>query len=215
MSAAISDNVVRMGERLLSALETQRLVVTSALRAQIRSLFQSANPMDHDRIAERVIFYVWLFAGDSAPEILAELDRATEGVFALAPRDRTIPITGEASVVVARTEAKRLAMKMGFRPVLQTKVATAASELARNIYLYAGEGEIILQVRTAPRNGVAVIARDRGPGIPDVQAVLTGRFQSRTGMGMGLRGVRSIADAFSIRSVPGEGTEVIAEFYRT
>ncbi len=215
MHPAGSVDIVRMSERLLSALETQRLIVTSALREQIRALFRSAGTLDHDRIAERVVSYVWLFGGDSAPQILVELDRVTQGVFGFAPRDRTIPITGEASIVVARTEAKRLAMKMGFRPVLQTKVATAASELSRNIYMYAGEGEIILQVRTTPRNGIAVIARDRGPGIADVQAVLAGQFQSRTGMGMGLRGVRSIADAFSIRSVPGEGTEVIAEFYRT
>ena len=79
--------------------------------------------------------------------------------------------------------------------------------------MYAKVGEVRLSVVTSPRIGLAIEARDSGPGIPDVDKVLSGGFRSKTGLGMGLRGVKNIAQEFAVQSAPGQGTRVRAVFY--
>jgi serine/threonine-protein kinase RsbT len=109
--------------------------------------------------------------------------------------------------------ARVLAKKVGFSLIEQTKVATAVSELARNIVLYAKKGEIRLTVLTAPRRGIEVVAEDAGPGIPDVNAVMSRSYRSRTGMGMGLKGAKRLMDSLDIETRPGGGTTISARRY--
>ena len=104
-------------------------------------------------------------------------------MLALVPRDDKMRVDNEASLVLARRAAITLAAKLGFGPVERTKVATAVSELARNIVMYAKLGEVRLNVVTSPRIGLAIEARDSGPGFPDVDKVLSGGFRSKTGLG--------------------------------
>jgi serine/threonine-protein kinase RsbT len=131
----------------------------------------------------------------------------------LVPRDEKLRIDNEAALVIARRAAITLAAKLGFGPVERTKVATAVSELARNIVMYAQAGEVRLSVSLAPRIGLTVEARDNGPGINDVEKIFAGSFRSNTGLGMGLRGVKNIANEFAIHSSPGQGTRVKVVFF--
>lgn len=124
-----------------------------------------------------------------------------------------VDITAEYDVVIVRGHAKAMASDIGFTSIEQVKIATAASELARNIVQYAGTGAIELRHIDSPRNGIEISACDRGPGIPDVELVLSGEYQSKTGMGMGLLGVRRLMDDFAVDSAPSMGTQVTARKY--
>jgi serine/threonine-protein kinase RsbT len=107
-----------------------------------------------------------------------------------------------------------MARRVGFSSVVQTKIATAIAELARNILLYAKTGEVRIVTVTGPRRGVEVDASDHGPGIADIAHVMSGTYRSRTGMGMGLRGAKRLMDDFAIDSSPA-GTRVVVRKYVT
>lgn len=125
-----------------------------------------------------------------------------------------VPIRHEDDIVVAREAGKQTAISLGFSEVAYVKVATAISELSRNIVKYAGgEGSIIVRALRGQRTGVEVIATDRGPGIPDVAAVLSPKYRSRSGMGIGLRGTRRLMDHFEIESHVGRGTTITIRKY--
>ncbi|MFI5297614.1 MAG: ATP-binding protein [Polyangiales bacterium] len=109
----------------------------------------------------------------------------------------------------ARNEAKQLAVMVGFSLVGQTRLMTAVSELARNIVQYAGQGQIDLIPSSSPR-GVEIIASDRGPGIPNLEVVMSGKYRSKLGMGLGLLGVKRLTEKFDVRTEPGRGTTVTA-----
>jgi serine/threonine-protein kinase RsbT len=147
----------------------------------------------------------------NAPRLLREIDAETGGLLDLSPRDVVVRIEGEGSVVEARRQAGLFASKLGFRAVLRTKVVTATSELARNIHMYVGPGEIAIRNVASPRMGMLVRATDAGTGIPDVEQVLAGAVRSKRGMGLGLHGVKAMADDFTIRTGPS-GTSVSALF---
>lgn len=120
----------------------------------------------------------------------------------------TVEIAEELDIVRARRAGKEICIQLGFSEVGAVKVATAISELARNILKYAGDGSITIRpLDTSPR-AVEVMAFDRGPGIPDIDAVLRPGFKSRTGMGAGLRGTRALMDHFDVATGPGRGTVV-------
>ena len=120
-----------------------------------------------------------------------------------------IAIKVEADIVAARTSGRDMCRDLGFTDINQIKVATAISELARNIYRYAKTGTITLRRLGAPRPGIEILALDRGPGIPDVDLVLSGAYKSKTGMGKGLLGARRLVDHFEIDSGPDRGTRVL------
>ena len=127
----------------------------------------------------------------------------------------TLEIRYEQDVVLARQRARQIAEFLGFDAQDQTRVATAVSELARNAFEYAGGGRVRYALEGAPPDRQALVVRvsDTGPGIPDVPAVLDGRYVSPTGMGVGLVGARRLADRFHIETAPGRGTIVeIARF---
>ncbi len=120
-----------------------------------------------------------------------------------------IPITGDADVVAARQAARELAARLDcFSPTDLTLIATAVSEVTRNIVKFAGSGEVVVEVLDEPRRGVQVTARDAGPGIPDVEQALQDGYSTYAGLGLGLPGARRLMDEFTIASEVGRGTTV-------
>jgi serine/threonine-protein kinase RsbT len=121
-----------------------------------------------------------------------------------------IPIESDADVVTARQRARALAISLDMPSTDQTLLATAISEIARNMTTYAVRGEVFLElVRDANgRQGVKVVARDQGPGIADLERALTDGYTTGGGLGLGLPGARRLVDEFDIQTAPGEGTTV-------
>jgi signal transduction histidine kinase len=120
-----------------------------------------------------------------------------------------VALIEEADIVAARQRARQIAELLGFEPQDQTRVATAVSEIARNATTYGGGGRIEFAVQQAPVPSLVISVRDKGPGIPDVDAILEGRFKSTTGMGVGVSGTRRLMDEFEIDSRMGHGTSVV------
>jgi len=141
-------------------------------------------------------------------DVLVELSRA----FAPSepPRPQVLPIRVEADVSEARLAARTMCEVLGARRVVVQKVATIVSELARNIYMYAGEGRIELIPTSGARPRLVVRASDDGPGIPHLDQVLGGQYKSRTGLGAGLLGTKRLVDRFDIATGP-TGTRIEAE----
>jgi serine/threonine-protein kinase RsbT len=119
-----------------------------------------------------------------------------------------IAISGDPDIVSARVAARRLAGRLAFGPTDLTVVATAVSEVCRNIVRFAGSGEVVVELLETPRRGIQIVARDGGPGIPDVERALGDGFSTYGGLGLGLPGVRRLMDEFAIASEPGHGTTV-------
>jgi serine/threonine-protein kinase RsbT len=121
-----------------------------------------------------------------------------------------IAIESDADVVTARQRARQLAVGLDMPSTDQTLLATAISEIARNITTYAVRGEVLIDlVRDANgRRGVRVVARDDGPGIEDLERALTDGYTTGGGLGLGLPGARRLVDEFDIQTTPGEGTTV-------
>lgn len=120
-----------------------------------------------------------------------------------------VPLASDSDLVAARREGRNLALQLGLSSSDATLIATAISELARNIVSYARRGEIrISLVHVGSRPGIAIVARDEGPGIPDVNAAMREGYSTSGGLGLGLAGVRRIMDEFQIVSEPGRGTTI-------
>lgn len=120
-----------------------------------------------------------------------------------------VRIATDDDIVTARQEGRRLSSELGFSNTDLTLIATAISEVARNIRLYAEQGDVQLQlVRERGRDGILVVARDKGPGILDVERAMQDGYSSGGGSGLGLPGARRLMDEFEIRSKPGKGVTV-------
>jgi serine/threonine-protein kinase RsbT len=126
-----------------------------------------------------------------------------------------IPVTTDVDVVTARQRGREVAAQAGFSSGDQTVIAAAISEVARNILNYARRGEVLLSVVTnGDRQGVIVVARDQGPGIPDVQRALEDGYSTSGGLGLGLPGARRLMDDFDVTSSVGKGTTVTMKKWR-
>lgn len=124
-------------------------------------------------------------------------------------------INSDQDIVLARQKGRALASEFGCSLGDATLVATAISELARNIVSYAGKGQIVLcTFDGANRKGIAVTASDDGPGIPDIDQAMRDGFSTSGSLGMGLPGVRRIMDEFTISSKPGRGTRVVVKKWK-
>jgi serine/threonine-protein kinase RsbT len=122
----------------------------------------------------------------------------------------TISIQRSEDVVVVRQVVRQRAVELGFSLVDQTKLVTAASELARNTLQYGGGGAASVERVTAgARRGVRVTFEDEGPGIPDLAAAMRDGFTTGTGLGLGLSGAKRLSNDFEIQSAPGAGTRVV------
>lgn len=124
-------------------------------------------------------------------------------------KSETIPVQASSDVVHVRQSVRTSATELGFSLVDQTKIVTAASELARNTLDYGRGGNMHLQVlNDGPRRGLRLVFEDKGPGIPDIQMALKDGFTTGTGLGLGLGGARRLVNEFDIKSKLGEGTRV-------
>ncbi|MCS6926005.1 MAG: anti-sigma regulatory factor [Candidatus Binatia bacterium] len=120
-----------------------------------------------------------------------------------------VPICRDSDIILARQQGRALAAQLGFSSIDQTLIATAISEVARNILLYARQGEIILRpVSQSEKKGITVIARDEGPGIPDLTLALQNGYSTSNSLGLGLPGAKRLMDEFAIVSEVGKGTTV-------
>ena len=123
-----------------------------------------------------------------------------------------VPIRSDIDILTARQRGRAMAAEVGFSSSNLTLIATAISELARNIVLYARRGEIVLsRLEENGRRGIAVQAQDDGPGIPDVNLAMRSGYSTSGGLGLGLPGVRRLMDEFVIVSEPRTGTIVTAK----
>lgn len=126
-----------------------------------------------------------------------------------------VPIASDLDIVAARQRGRLLALELGYSATEATLIATAISELARNIVLYATRGEIALvSANDRARRGIVIVARDEGPGIADVPRAITGGYTTSGGLGLGLSGVRRLMDEFEISSQPGKGTTVTVKSWK-
>jgi serine/threonine-protein kinase RsbT len=123
----------------------------------------------------------------------------------------TIAIRSEADILVARQTARAIAAELGFTRGEVAMIATAISELTRNVVTYAGEGELRVRLTEANgRRGIEVVASDQGPGIEDVALAMQDGYSSGRSLGLGLPGARRLMDELAIESAPGRGTTVTA-----
>jgi serine/threonine-protein kinase RsbT len=125
------------------------------------------------------------------------------------PAETRIPIEHEGDIVTARQKGRELAASRGLSMTEQTLIATAISEIARNIVVYARRGEMLLAaVEDHGRHGVMVVARDEGPGIANPELAMRDGYTTGNSLGMGLPGARRLMDEFELSSVVGKGTTV-------
>ena len=164
---------------------------------------------------------VRLFARSNHGDLIAACQRALDGE-AVAPRKdagrgmvKGLDIKAEKDIATARLEAWSEAVRIGLSKFTSVKVATAVSELARNIVFYAGEGRVELRsVLDAGRAQLEIVAKDRGPGIDRARLdeIYGGTYRSTRGMGKGLMAVKKLTDEFSLDTAPGRGTTVTCLF---
>jgi serine/threonine-protein kinase RsbT len=207
--------MTRLAENVLELLagHMPRILAQSVLRRALTSLGVDEKDLRAEHLPalrRQLEAGVRLFvAGEAQRQVMGKLDTICSGIAVPAAEAERLPIVSEEDVSAARRRARDLAVQLGGSEFVAQRAATAASELARNILAYAREGLIELLPR--PERGVLTIrAQDQGPGIADVQAVLAGRYRSRTGLGMGLRGVQRLAQKFDISTGP-KGTLVEAD----
>ena len=133
----------------------------------------------------------------------------TRGTRLVVEKDETIAVRGSDDVVRVRQAVRARAIEAGFGIVDQTKLVTAASEIARNTVVYGGGGTLRIEiVREGARRGVQLTFSDSGPGITDLKAAMTDGYTTGGGLGLGLSGAKRLSNEFSIESTPGQGTTV-------
>jgi len=121
-----------------------------------------------------------------------------------------VHVSSDADVVAAREKGRELSARLGFSSIDLTLIVTAISEVARNILLYAREGDIVLRLDNHDgHRGIVVEARDEGPGIPDLDLAMRDSYSTGNGLGLGLPGARRLMDEFEIQSELSKGTTVV------
>jgi len=124
-------------------------------------------------------------------------------------RADALPVRGESDVVLVRQPVRTWSVQQGFTLVDQTKMVTAASEIARNTVLYGRNGTVRIEALVdGVRKGLRLVFEDQGPGIPDIDLAMRDGYTTGTGLGMGLGGARRLVNEFRIESRPGQGTKV-------
>ena len=124
-------------------------------------------------------------------------------------RTEPVPLRNEHDIVIARQVVRRLVVELKFSIVDQTKLVTAASELARNTVIHGGGGSMRFEtLADGARQGVRLVFEDTGPGIPNLALALTDGWTSGSGLGLGLSGAKRLVNEFEIESEPGRGTRV-------
>jgi serine/threonine-protein kinase RsbT len=124
-------------------------------------------------------------------------------------RTETMPIQSDGDVVLVRQKVRAWCVDLGFGLVDQTKMVTAASELARNALIHGGGGTVQVDaLNDGARKGLRLTFEDRGPGIPDIELAMRDGYSTGTGLGLGLSGSKRLCSEFEVRSTVGEGTRI-------
>ena len=133
----------------------------------------------------------------------------------MAERSETLPIRKSEDVVIVRQHVRTMAVEAGLKLVDQTKIITAASELARNTVIYGGGGTLLLEtVSSGTRKGVRLTFEDHGPGIADLELAMKDGFTTGGGLGLGLSGAKRLSNEFEIFSKVGQGTRITITRWR-
>jgi RNA polymerase sigma factor (sigma-70 family) len=191
-------------EYLLALYDTEP--PTDRCRAVLYALSSGDRRRQRDVDAARHLLECELCARLSEPL----LERRPQG-----DNEVTIRIQHDADVVRARKSARELASKLDFSRTDLTLIATAVSEIARNIVRFAGNGQLHIELVDQPRPGIRIVARDTGPGIPDIDQALADGYSTYNGLGLGLPGARRLMDEFAITSEIEFGTTVTMTKWRT
>jgi serine/threonine-protein kinase RsbT len=202
-------------ERFLSPA-TARALLTRSLKEQGLSS-SNITPGDLVRMSNGLRRGVRLFV-DPAQREEAEREIASYcGGGTTLPESVTIDVASENDISRVRALTRKLCTSCGASPYSMQKVATVVSELARNIVLYAGRGELSITPKQKtngdtlnPKTAIVICANDRGPGIPDIDHILSGKYRSQTGLGKGLLGTQRLAESFHVVTGSG-GTTITAE----
>ena len=125
-------------------------------------------------------------------------------------KSESLPLQSSEDIVRVRQAVRAWAIELGFSLVDQTKIVTAASELARNTVDYGGGGQVLFEsLNETGRRGLRLTFEDQGPGIANIELALTDGYTTGGGLGLGLSGARRLSNEFSIKSTPGKGTRVV------
>ena len=125
------------------------------------------------------------------------------------PTPEIVPIRSESDVVIVRQNVRKWSISVGFSLVDQTKIVTAASELARNTLIHGGGGELkSFLLQEGNRKGLCLIFDDQGPGIPDIEKALQDGYTTKGGMGLGLGGSKRLSNEFELKTEVGKGTSI-------
>lgn len=208
LETAVVEDLVELLKRYISGFNARALVLRALTESGLSS--KSVTRGDLRKCSALLRRGMELFV---APESLATALRdvaAFCGSDSIRPDASSITIDTEADVSKARSEARRICNGAGANPFVTQKVATIVSELARNIILYAQRGTVEIVPVSGGRRKIVIRANDRGPGIPNLDRVLSGKYQSKTGLGRGILGSKRLADDFSI-ATGAAGTEILAE----
>lgn len=126
-----------------------------------------------------------------------------------------VKVQSQDDVVLVRKEVRRISIECGLNLIEQTKVVTAASELARNTFVYGGGGRVCIEsVDDSRRKGVRLTFEDHGPGIANIEAAMKDGYTTGNGLGLGLGGAKRLSSEFQIESEPGKGTRIVLVRWR-
>jgi serine/threonine-protein kinase RsbT len=202
------EQLLRVLERYLSSVNA-RLLVERALREQNLTV-ASFTTEDLPKIGGPLRRGIHLFVKrEKHIDALSDIDRIC-GSEASGPSSRVVNLKSEADLSLARNEARQICEELSVKSFTTHKIMTIVSELGRNIVSYATEGTIELLFLKSPNRHLQIRALDSGPGIPNLQEILSGGYRSKTGLGKGLLGTKRLADRFDI-STGASGTTVVAE----
>ena len=130
-------------------------------------------------------------------------------------RSAKLPLRSDDDIVRARQAVRQWAVELKFSLVDQTKIVTAASEIARNTVIHAGGGDVTLEsLNDGPRHGLRLTFEDKGPGIPSIETAMRDGYTSGGGLGLGLGGAKRLSNEFTIESRVGEGTRITLTRWR-
>jgi serine/threonine-protein kinase RsbT len=202
------DQLLALLQRHISHINAQSLVGRALRDAGIdkRSLSTAHLPQLMSRLEPGLRLFVRPTSLPAVRKELQALCGAPKTPDAVSREIKTEPDISE-----VRSLARALCDQLGAKRISSQKVATVVSELARNIFMYAGEGTIELHPASSPRPRIQIRATDSGPGIANLDDVLAGNYRSKTGLGAGIRGTKKLADRFDIKTGPS-GTRIEVEF---
>lgn len=200
---------------LVGSILAKSIVTLGVARSKVR--LDQARPGDELLLLNELRKGLQLFVkeSDRREQCLARVEAVLSKFEPAPPVEKQIRIDllSEADIVKARGAGRDLCRDLGFTGAIQIKVATAISELARNVIQYAGTGRVMLDTVKGKRSGIQVVVQDEGPGIAAIDEIMRGEFSSKSGMGIGIVGTRNLMDDFDIETAPGKGTVITARKY--